>query len=110
MECRFQPGDRVVCVNPSGPIPDQPGSHGHWLPDEALVEGRIYTVTSAHVWEGSIVLHLAEVQRSPKSRAKWGDHCGYNHRRFRPAQDIEQFRSLVAGVFSGVPIRMEKPA
>lgn len=92
MECKFKPGDRVVCVN-AVPVP----ANAVWLEDEKPEESQIYTITSVHLdWDAGIVVHLAEIQRAQEAVEEWGPQVGYDWRRFRPAEDIEQFRRLVA--------------
>lgn len=99
MQCTFRPGDKVVCVNAGHIDPGDESLYEPWDDGEKLVEGEIYTVTSVHVHDGDVVLHLAEVERTQFSRGYWGNGAGYCYTRFRPARNIEQFRKIVADVF-----------
>ncbi len=88
MKCKFQAGDKVVCVDASRP------SVGYWRGD-ALCEGSIYTVACVYVDVHSEVgLMLVEVSRNAISLKVHNGVAGYYARRFRPAEDIEQFRRL----------------
>jgi hypothetical protein len=90
MKCKFVPGDRVVCVDASLPPGDQ------WDGD-ALVEGAVYTVESVFVDdEGQAAVSLLEARRDAESLSENDNEAGYFARRFRPAEDIEQFRRIVA--------------
>lgn len=90
MKCRFQVGDKVVCVDAKNT------KHPRILPytpEEKLVEGEIYTVSGMMPWRHAIngeriILLLEEKPRES------GGIPGYFYGRFRPAEDIEQFRRL----------------
>lgn len=86
MECKFQVGDKVVCVDADvGDVVD------------LLKEGQIYTVAAVRPnSKGYIGVELIEIQPT-------GGYAGYHYWRFRPAEDIEQFRRLVADL----PINLE---
>jgi hypothetical protein len=84
------PGDRVVCVD-AEPI------EGIWQPGEELAEGQVYTIKAIRLdWEGDVVVDLMEVARAKATRRRWGPTVGYGAFRFRPVEDIEQFRRIVA--------------
>jgi len=99
MECKFQVGDKVVCVdaeNTKHPLILP------YTPEERLVEGDIYTVAGVMLWNHAIIGERIILILEEKPRAS-GKIPGYYHERFRPAEDIEQFRRLVAGL----PINLE---
>lgn len=83
MECTFQVGDRVVCVDVSA-------RPGYTL--DGLVEGEIYTISGIRPWispgsplcrpgESIIGVDLAEIVRSDP-------YMPYNSRRFRPVKPL----------------------
>jgi hypothetical protein len=90
MECRFQAGDCVVCVNA------KPKRGKIYYLGEHLTEGAIYTVARVNRWRHEIHVHLREVPRHPLTVDSMGADFGFDARRFRPAEDIEQFRRIVA--------------
>lgn len=98
MECKFVAGDKVVCVD-AAPLPGT-----RWRDTDAPTEGQVYTVRRVlEDARGTIVLHLMELERAPEARAAKNDpNLGYIYTRFRPAEDIEQFRRLVAKVPSKI--------
>lgn len=92
MECKFQPGDRIVCVDAK---PTQHPQIRPYAPSERLNEGQIYTVREVFPYDHpvmgfQIMVALHEIRRINN------EFDGYYHARFRPAEDIEQFRRLVA--------------
>ncbi len=90
MKCKFQAGDKVVCVDAADST--FVGRLRPMSANERLTEGAIYTVAEVEPYDcpvkgEHIILILKEKPRVGQPR-------GYHTQRFRPAEDIEQFRRL----------------
>jgi hypothetical protein len=75
----FRLGQKVVCVDASCD-PDRT-----WDDGEAPTEGAVYTIASLNVHaDGTPILSLVELRRTPLSLWLHGPTAGYKQSRFRP--------------------------
>lgn len=91
-------GQKVICVN-AGMVPQYGSmSYGIWDPDEALIDGHIYTIRRVYIYCEEYCVWLNEIARSDFCRRLYGDDIGYGAARFRPvkATDISIFHQILA--------------
>lgn len=93
----FYVGQKVVCVN-ADPRAFNPVSCD-WKPGEELVEGAIYTIRRAYVFNSLAIVQLDEICRAQIAFDVYGENAGYAAARFRPVvkrkTDISVFVAML---------------
>lgn len=98
MQCDFQVGDKVVCINDEQEFGKKncPNPNVNWRDEKLnLIKGKVYTITAIGFIDlfNDVTVKLAEIP--PRS----GLDYGYHHMRFRKVQpkktDISIFTQML---------------